>query len=69
MNPAFGRTSAGEEVGGGSRDSQPDDRQTKRRVLRGEAGPAGEKVVSLFEEQADIIVKSPRRGITVTRCF
>lgn len=34
--------------------------QTERRVLRGEAVPAGEKVVSFFEEHTDIIVKSPR---------
>jgi len=34
--------------------------QTERRVLRGEAVPAGEKVVSFFEDHTDIIVKSPR---------
>ncbi|MDR3471295.1 MAG: ISNCY family transposase [Devosia sp.] len=34
--------------------------QTERRVLGGEAVPAGEKIVSLFEEHADIIVKGGR---------
>ena len=34
--------------------------QTERRVIRGEAVPAGEKVVSLFEPHADIIVKGGR---------
>jgi IS5 family transposase len=34
--------------------------QTERRVLHGEAVPAGEKVVSFFECHTDIIVKSPR---------
>lgn len=34
--------------------------QTERRVLRGEAVPAGEKLVSLFEPHADIIVKGGR---------
>jgi transposase, IS5 family len=34
--------------------------QSERRVLRGETVPAGEKLVSLFETHADIIVK--RRG-------
>jgi transposase, IS5 family len=34
--------------------------QTERRVLRGEAVPAGEKIVSLFEPHADIIVKGGR---------
>jgi len=37
-------------------------RQTRRRVLEGETVPAGEKLVSLFEPHADIIVKS-RRGV------
>ena len=32
--------------------------QSERRVLRGQAVPAGEKLVSLFEPHADIIVKS-----------
>jgi IS5 family transposase len=36
--------------------------QTRRRVLEGEAVPVGEKLVSLFEPHADIIVKS-RRGV------
>ena len=31
--------------------------QTERRVLHGEAVPAAEKIVSLFEPHADIIVK------------
>jgi transposase, IS5 family len=36
--------------------------QTQRRVFDGEAVPASEKLVSLFEPHADIIVKSlPRR--------
>lgn len=35
-------------------------RQTERRVLRGEAVPVGEKVVSFFEEHTDIIVKGSR---------
>ena len=43
--------------------------QAERRVLAGEAVPAGEKLVSLFEPHADIIVKSlppRRRGAAVT---
>jgi transposase, IS5 family len=35
--------------------------QSERRVLNGEAVPAGEKLVSLFEAHADIIVKGGRR--------
>src|SRR5205807_3150641 len=35
-------------------------RQSERRVLAGEAVPAGEKLVSLFEPHADIIVKGGR---------
>src|SRR5262245_14423688 len=35
-------------------------RQSTRRVLAGEPVPAGEKLVSLFEEHADIIVKGSR---------
>ncbi|RWA57996.1 ISNCY family transposase [Mesorhizobium sp.] len=35
-------------------------RQSERRVLAGEPVPAGEKLVSLFEEHADIIVKGGR---------
>ena len=36
--------------------------QTRRRVLDGETVPASEKLVSLFEPHADIIVKSlPQR--------
>jgi IS5 family transposase len=34
--------------------------QAERRVIRGEAVPAGEKIVSLFEPPADIIVKGGR---------
>jgi IS5 family transposase len=34
--------------------------QTERRVLHGEAVPANEKIVSLFEPHADIIVKGAR---------
>src|SRR5215472_8816162 len=35
--------------------------QTRRRVLDGETVPASEKLVSLFEPHADIIVKSGRQ--------
>jgi len=35
--------------------------QSQRRVLKGEAVPAGEKLVSLFEPHADIIVKGGRQ--------
>jgi len=35
--------------------------QSERRVLNGEAVPAGEKLVSLFELHADIIVKGGRQ--------
>src|SRR5271166_3958511 len=35
--------------------------QSERRVLKGEAVPAGEKLVSLFEPHADIIVKGGRQ--------
>ena len=34
--------------------------QTERRVLLGETVPAGEKIVSIFEEHTDIIVKDRR---------
>jgi transposase, IS5 family len=34
--------------------------QTRRRVFDGESVPAAEKIVSLFEEHTDIIVKAPR---------
>jgi IS5 family transposase len=34
--------------------------QTQRRVFCGESVPASEKIVSLFEEHTDIIVKGPR---------
>src|SRR5690606_32664235 len=34
--------------------------QSERRVLAGEPVPAGDKLVSLFEEHADIIVKGSR---------
>ena len=34
--------------------------QTERRVLLGEVVPAGEKVVSIFEEHTDIIIKDRR---------
>lgn len=34
--------------------------QTKRRVFDGETVPASEKLVSIFEEHSDIIVKAPR---------
>ena len=33
---------------------------TERRVLQGEAIPANDKIVSLFEPHADIIVKGGR---------
>lgn len=35
--------------------------QTRRRVFDGEAVPAAEKLVSIFEEHTDIIVKAPRK--------
>jgi IS5 family transposase len=35
--------------------------QTERRVLAGEAVPAGDKLVSLFEPHADIIIKGGRK--------
>ena len=41
--------------------------QTQRRVLGGEALPAGEKLVSLFEPHADIIVKGAATCTTDTR--
>jgi IS5 family transposase len=34
--------------------------QTKRRVLYGESVPAGEKIVSIFEDHTDVIVKDKR---------
>jgi IS5 family transposase len=34
--------------------------QTRRRVFEGETVPAAEKLVSIFEEHTDIIVKAPR---------
>jgi len=34
--------------------------QTRRRVFNGEVVPASEKLVSIFEEHSDIIVKAPR---------
>ena len=34
--------------------------QTERRVLRGESVPAGDKVVSIFEDHTDLIVKDRR---------
>ena len=36
--------------------------QTERRILRGKAVAANEKIVSLFEPHADIIVKGRRRS-------
>ncbi len=36
--------------------------QTERRVLKGESIPASEKVVSLFEEHTDIIVRGNRKN-------
>ena len=41
--------------------------QTERRVFDGEKVPAAEKVVSLFEPHANIIVKGGRRRTTDTR--
>lgn len=35
-------------------------RQSERRMLDGEPVPAGEKLVSLYEEHADIIIKGSR---------
>ena len=40
--------------------------QSERRVLNGEAVPAGEKLVSLFEPHADIIVRAVVRSNTAT---
>jgi transposase, IS5 family len=37
--------------------------QTQRRVLRGESVPAAEKVVSIFEPHADVIVKDRRETL------
>lgn len=37
--------------------------QTRRRVLEGESVPAGEKIVSIFEEHTDIIRKDKRETI------
>lgn len=37
--------------------------QTKRRVLEGESVPAGEKIVSIFEEHTDIIRKDSRETL------
>ena len=37
--------------------------QTRRRVLRGESVPAGEKIVSIFEEHTDIIRKDNRETL------
>jgi IS5 family transposase len=37
--------------------------QTRRRVWSGESVPAGEKVVSIFEEHTDVIVKGGREGV------
>jgi IS5 family transposase len=34
--------------------------QTKRRVFEGESVPANEKIVSIFEEHTDVIVKDRR---------
>lgn len=43
--------------------------QTQRRVVRGEAVPAQDKVVSLFEPHADIIVKGQREVIFGPKIF
>ena len=40
--------------------------QTERRVLAGEPVPAGDKLISLFEPNADIIVKGSREVDTAT---
>jgi IS5 family transposase len=37
--------------------------QTRRRVLRGESVPAAEKIVSIFEPHADVIVKDRRETL------
>jgi IS5 family transposase len=43
--------------------------QTTRRVLQGETVPAGEKVVSLFEEHTDILVKGKREIVYGHKIF
>jgi IS5 family transposase len=41
--------------------------QTQRRVLEGQSVPAGEKVVSIFEEHTDIIARTTVKLFTATR--
>jgi len=41
--------------------------QTRRRVLEGQSVPAGEKIVSLFEDHTDILRKDRARRSTATR--
>ena len=43
--------------------------QTERRVLRGEKVPAGEKVLSLFEEHTDVIRKKNRETVFGHKLF
>ena len=43
--------------------------QTERRVLHGEKVPAGEKVLSLFEEHTDIIKKGGRDTVFGHKLF
>ena len=43
--------------------------QTERRVLRGEKVPAGEKVLSLFEEHTDVIKKKNRETVFGHKLF
>ena len=41
--------------------------QTRRRVLDGEAAPASEKIVSLFEPHTDIVARAGGARSTATR--
>ena len=43
--------------------------QTERRVLRGESVPAGQKVVSIFEEHTDLIRKGGRETVYGHKVF
>ena len=43
--------------------------QTERRVFRGESVPAGEKIVSIFEPHADVIIKDQRQTLYGHKVF
>ena len=43
--------------------------QTERRVVRGESVPAGQKVVSIFEEHTDLIRKGGRETVYGHKVF